>query len=75
MTPKLHTLIRLIMAACLFYMAAYMVLLYYHRIVGGVYTEDGLVVVATWGRTWDLSPVIVFALWGICGGYLLNKEE
>ena len=76
MNPKLRTLIRGIMAVCVVYIAAYLVLLYYHRIVGGVYNvEDHIVVVATWGRTWDLSPVIAFAIWGICGGYLLDKGE
>ncbi|MDP3953513.1 MAG: hypothetical protein Q8P99_01705 [bacterium] len=74
MNPKVIAPIRFIVYLCITYALGYAILAFSSRIVGGVYTEDNLVTVSTWGRLWDLSPLLALALAAICGGWILSKK-
>jgi len=71
--PKLYAVIRWAIGISIAYAVGYMAIDFLMKTVHGVY-EDGVLITSTWGRAWDLSPIVALACAGALGGYVLSKK-
>jgi hypothetical protein len=74
-SKTLRALIRFVTWLMGMYAGGYLLLTHIARIGYGEYDGVESVRIPTWGRMWDLTPVIALVLVGLLWGYLMSKNE
>jgi len=75
MSEKLRSIVRFVTWLCSSYAGGYLLLTHIARIGYGEYTGDSFVRISTWGRMWDLTPVVALVIVGLLWGYLMSRDE
>lgn len=72
----LRVIISFVTSVLVIYAGGYLLLTHYARIAYGSYENVAETVsIPTWGRVWDLTPVIALAVVGLLWGYLMGRDE